>query len=797
MMTSKEITKLALLLFSAIFLFWACEKIYEPIEIQGKVVDVDTDEPVPLTQVRIINPEEIAAQTFTDENGDYYFSEVDVDSIIDITIEATRPGYTTEIVTLLAAPEKNLLVPNLRIRNLEADQDDDDKLPDSGGSSSITLNSKTKDFIQVQGTGGDETVSFDFIVRDSSGTVLDNNNAVFVKFEIASGPNGGEYLYPDSTITRDGIARATLTSGTKAGAVQIRASFNRNGVRAHSSPVSVTISGGLPSDNHFEVSSAAINIPARSSSPNEITVLLGDKHGNPVIPGTAVYFSTNKGNIDGSTNTNNEGYATSQLRTNNTSPGIATVKVETINENSSTISREVEVLFSGRPNISVTPQNVDLVGFVSQIFEVTLSDEKGNPLSAGTTMQVSVDNPDLVLTGATSIVINDDEIKGGNGITDFEFRLRNPENVTITDDVSLTIETNGPNGQLSKTLILELEREAPGEPGSIYVHNISETSIGVRATGQKEDTQITFQVVDVNGNALNNENSVDVSFKFGNRPNGDEFLSTNNAKTNNLGQATVTLTSGERAGTVQVVAETKDSSGRLIRSQPVGVTINAGLPSIHYFSLLPSQRNMTSSQFGEEYEVTAVVGDRYSNTVPDGVSIFSESNGGSIGGTSTTVDGRASTTLRMGHPIPTTGLTSLVAHTVNDHQNRISTSTNVIFSGSPRISVSPSTFNLGNAQDQTFTIRVNDSNGYPMVEGTTVNITFEGDGLTIIGSTSYTLRDVNSDLSNIDELTRFIINVRDSDPDNVTDDPVIMTIEVEGPNGYARHTIEGRKEKVR
>lgn len=92
MMTSKEITKLALFLFSAIFLFWACEKIYEPIEIQGKVVDVETDEPVPLTQVRIINPEEIAAQTFTDENGDYYFSEVDVDSIIDITIEATRPA---------------------------------------------------------------------------------------------------------------------------------------------------------------------------------------------------------------------------------------------------------------------------------------------------------------------------------------------------------------------------------------------------------------------------------------------------------------------------------------------------------------------------------------------------------------------------------------------------------------------------------------------------------------------------------------------------------------------------------
>ncbi|MCC5943143.1 MAG: hypothetical protein JJU37_16475 [Balneolaceae bacterium] len=774
--------------------FISCEKIYEPIEIQGIVIDVDTEEPVSNAQVSIVSPSEISALTFTNESGEYLFTEVDVDSIIDITIESTKMGYSTDRVTLLAAPEKMLTVPNLRIRNLEGPGDDDS--PDSDGSASITLNSKSKDFIQVRGTGGDETVDLDFVVRDSSGTIVSNNNAVMVRFEIASGPNGGESIYPDSTLTRDGIARATLTSGTKAGAVQVRASFERNGVRSQSSPVSVTISGGLPSINHFEVSTESQNMPARSSTPNEITVLLGDKHGNPVIPGTAVYFSTNKGNIDGSRNTDDEGYAFSQLRTNNTTPGFATVKVETVDENSSTITRELDILFSGRPAISVSPQNIDLLGFTSQIFEVKLSDENGYPLSPGTTMEVTVDNSDLTLTGSTSIEITNDEVEAGNGVTDFEFRLRNPNNVTITDEVNLTITTNGPNGQTSKTLTFDLESTEPGDPGSVYVDNISETSIGVRATGQKEDTQITFQVVDVNGNPLNNQNAVDVGFKFGNRPNGGEFLSPASARTNNLGQATVTLTSGERAGTVQVVAEISHND-RVIRSQPVGVAINAGLPSRNYFSLLPSQRNMTYSQFGQEYEVSAVVGDKYSNTVPDGVAIFFESNGGSIGGSATTVNGTALTTLRMGNPVPSSGIVRLTARTSNDEQNQINTSTDVIFSGSPRISVSPSSFNLGNAEDQTFTIRVRDSNGHPMVEGTTINIDIEGDGLTIIGNTNFTLRDVNSDMSNIDELTRFIINVRDADPDNVTDDPVIMTIEVEGPNGYARHTIEGRKEKIR
>ncbi len=775
----------------------SCDKIYDPITVQGSVVDVDTSEPISNAIVEIISPEDIAAQTFSNESGLFMFEEVDVDSVIDITVQAHKEGYSTEMMTLLAAPEKELTIPEIRLKRTNGtDEDQDDSSTGSGGSSSITLESKSKDFIQVRGTGGDETVDFEFVVRDSSGVPITDDQSVYVRFQITSGPNGGESIYPDSARTQAGIARATLTSGTKAGAVQIRASFNRNGISSHSSPVPITISGGLPNDNHFEVSSEFKNIPARSSSPNEITVLLGDKHGNPVLPGTAVYFSTNKGNIDGSTNTDEQGYTASQLRTNNTSPGIATVKVETVDENSSTISRELDVLFSGDPQLSVSPTEVDLVGFQSQIFQVTLSDQNGNPLAEGTTMEVTVDNDDLTLSGTTFVELTDTQRKG-NGFTEFEFRLRNPNNITITDNVTLALEVNGPNGQLLKELVFELEEAALGEPGSIYLDNISEESIGVRATGQKEDTQITFQVVDINGNPLRNDNAVTLNFEFGDSPQGGEFLSPESATTNNLGQATVTLTSGEKSGTVQVVARTQDSNGRTIRSQPVAVAIKAGLPSENNFSLHPAQRNMTYSQLGEVYEISALVGDKYTNTVPDGVSIYFESNGGTIDGSSTTINGRAVTSLQMGHPIPSNGLTTIRARTSNDEQNTIRTSTDVIFSGSPRITVNPSTFNLGNAEDQTFTIRVRDSNGYPMVEGTQINVTIEGDGLTIIGTTSFTLRDVNSDLSNIKDLTEFIINVRDSDPGNVTDDPVIMTIEVDGPNGYARHTIEGRKAKIR
>jgi DNA-directed RNA polymerase alpha subunit len=82
-----------------------------------------------------------------------------------------------------------------------------------------------------------------------------------------------------------------------------------------------------------------------------------------------------------------------------------------------------------------------------------------------------------------------------------------------------------------------------------------------------------------------------------------------------------------------------------------------------------------------------------------------------------------------------------------------------------------------------------------MVEGTTISVTVEGEEIELIGDTEVTLRDVNPDFSNIEDLTEYRFNVKDADADNNEDSPVIITIEVDGPNGYAKKVIEGRKAK--
>jgi hypothetical protein len=785
----KRLLYVIFLFFLFVSFLFSCEEVFEPINITGRIIDQNSEEPVSNATVTLVSPEDLSQSTFSDEEGNYLFTEVAIDSVVSVTVQVEKEGFSTETITVLAAPEKELVVPDLKI--VDSDGDQDDGPPPSEGSANITLQSKTAETIQVREAGGIETATFEFVVKDSAGVPVDNQNATFVNFEITAGPGGGESVFPDSAKTVDGIAKVTLTSGTVPGVVQIRASFTRNGITERSAPVPITISGGLPNDNHFEVNSQFKNIPGNASEPNEITVLLGDKYGNTVIPGTAVYFGTNKGNIDGSANTDDEGIASAFLRTNNTEPGIATVRIETIDENSEEISRDIDVLFSGEPELLVSPTNIDLLGFESETFTVNLSDQNGNPLAGGTTLSVSVDNDNLVLVGTTSAELNDTQ-KTGEGYTEFEFQLRNPDRVTITEDVTLSVSTNGPNGTLTRNLRFEVDEEEPGPAGSIFLDSITENEIGVRATGQKEDTQLTFQVVDINGKNLSNLNPVDVEFFFGDRPNGGEFLSPEVVKTDNLGQATVSLTSGEAAGTVQVRARIVDTD---IISQPVPVVIHAGLPSQNHFSIVPPQINFPAPLFGLEYEFLVLAGDKYSNTVPDNVAIYFETDGGFIDGAAYTSGGKATANLTMGNPIPSDGLVSVRAFTSNDQQATIDVETDLIFSRQPIITTSTNSINLSNGDDLTIDFTVRDSNGFPMVQGTRITVTAEAEDIELIGQTDITLRDVNPEFSNIKDLTEFKFNVNDSDPDTNEDSPVIITIEVDGPNGYAKRVIEGRKSK--
>ncbi len=763
----------------------------DPISVSG-VVTNSSDEPVEEATVTILSPSP-EETTVTDSEGSYNFSRF-IEESVTYNIEVTKDGYQNSTRQFTVDPSNSINFPDFKLALPGEDNSDDgdDNNDDNGnntgsqGSAFITLDNITNQTIQVKETGGVETTQFNFVITDSAGTPVDNQNAVYVHFDIAEGPNGGESIYPDSVLTNNGEAIASLTSGTAAGVVQVRASFTRDEEVHVSKPVSVTISGGLPDTNHFEVKSDRKNqVADGTSQDNTITVLLGDKYGNTVREGTAVYFTTNKGTIDGDRTTDQNGTVSADLRSVNAAPGTATVTVKTIDENSTTIEKGVEIVFSGSPLLSVESGSIDVENFTREDFSYTLQDNNGNPMAEGTNVNVSFNNENLELTGDIDFTLGDYS-ESGDGKTDFGFQVTKLDDVEISGNLSLTILAEGPNGSTRKTLTFGGDDLEPAEPGSIYLSSSSANSIGVKGTSQREDATFTFIVQDKNGNPVGRENPAEVTFNFGNQPNGGESLSPTTATTNNNGEVSTTLTSGTIAGTVQVIAEVKSDNGDEILSKPVAIVIHSGLPDQDHLTFRSERNNIPYQEVGTKVTVTLLAGDRYGNNAQAGTMVYFTTDGGFIEGSAAINEqGEATTQLTIANPFPPNGIATLTATTADDQQNEISETHQVVFSDSPQINIESGSIDPENFTSENFTYSLKDSYGNPLSEGTTISVEIDNQDIELSGDIDVALADYSQGGNGKTEF-----GFRASNPSgeeifgNLT-----LTISTEGPNGSERETV--------
>lgn len=212
----------------------------------------------------------------------------------------------------------------------------------SGDPSSISLLSQTANSIGVKESGSSETVQLVFVIKDANGKNIDLSKAVDVNFSFGAHPDGGETLTPTSRSNEFGQVTTTLTSGTKAGAVQVIAEIDYNGTILRSKPVAISIYGGLPDANHFSIDVDIANPDSAEysfGSKNNVTAYVGDKYGNPVRPGTPVYFTTNSGIISGSGFTDINGECKATITWVDPQPvnKLATITASTGDENNNTI----------------------------------------------------------------------------------------------------------------------------------------------------------------------------------------------------------------------------------------------------------------------------------------------------------------------------------------------------------------------------------------------------------------------------------------------------------------------------
>ncbi|HUI30453.1 MAG TPA: carboxypeptidase regulatory-like domain-containing protein [Candidatus Acidoferrales bacterium] len=391
---------------------------------------------------------------------------------------------------------------------------------------SISLVSITHQEISIHGVGRNETSVLTWQVLDSLGFPIDINHRDTVVFvptgiPVTGDPQTGAYVTPTYGITDgSGQVYTTMNSGTVAGTVQLFAKLTLStGATVQSSPVLITIDGGLPDQAHFELNVQKLNFAGYdwSERTDVFTAQAGDKYGNPVAPGTAVYFTTGDGHgnpvggvmtaagqTDASGHTNATLYSGKPLAhaygldpavfggpTDPLLPlldgnfagdptyqgagtGYVYAKSFTNGENGSIVVDSGLVCLSAtagpilfNDSLSISPVYIHSGGS-TVIVMVHISDRFGNPLESGTVITATVDAEAPPNNSGLTWKISADGLPGilgdyltrGAGSTDFALAVYGSENVPYTINFSVTVTVNGrntDNGDWSNTFTGVLE----------------------------------------------------------------------------------------------------------------------------------------------------------------------------------------------------------------------------------------------------------------------------------------------------------------------------------------------------
>ena len=510
----------------------------------------------------------------------------------------------------------------------------------------------TADNLSILGAGGANACYLTFEVRDSLGTHVDTTNQVNVNFKFINQPDLQTQLNLDSVHTNSaGQATVQLSSGLKAGLASVQASA---AVKDKSNPgvydtirsqiVSIPIYGGYPDSAHFSIGSTLFNIPGGViiNFQDKISVLVGDKYGNPVHPGTPVYFSTTGGIIEGQGATDNDGIASVTLFTGNAVPSngfaIVSAQVATSRTTGGTavegnapvvltgkkwssgvkfiktsmpkplsnhiakvgstkatatgpiLSDSMPILFSGRTVMGSSNNNFIIPVGSSTAVNYTVSDLNGNPLMNGTTIQVTASGPassSVNMSGDVTVNIPDTQDKK---FTQFQVSLKDTRTTGLNTSLPITLTVavtsqNGNNkliltGNLSGTGGITVDSSIVSR---IVVVNPSPDSIYVSGVGGVNTEVVSFKVYNTFGLPAKN---VPVTFKLPISLGGGEYLTPSTATTDTGGNTKTTLVSGTKYGEVAVTASTTKDS----------ITLSSN-PKVVYIIIPPSSRLASQVQY--------------------------------------------------------------------------------------------------------------------------------------------------------------------------------------------------------
>jgi hypothetical protein len=695
-----------------------------------------------------------------------------------------------------------------------------------------------------------------------------------------------------------------------------------------------------------------------------ITAYVADRFGNPVPPLTVVNFTTNGGAIGNQTTTSLLGQATATLvsqlpiPTNGIVSTLATTRGDRpfndlnsngacdagdellpvpepyydsncngthddgeqfvdLNQNgifdsdqgSGTPSCDDEVVifgsicttFSGQtdPVLERSGSGVLPAGG-SEDFTLTVTDDAGNPIVGGSTIDITVQGSRAHLRGLSKITIVDaitfNEIV--DGVSRFRFSVDDsaPASTTSeTDTIVVTISSAGlpAGGNSSVTLTVPVSFLAAATPTvagtpptatpqigvdtatplpptatptptntpaprSIVFLGAQPSTIGVRGSGRPEQSVLKFRVTDALA-----QPAPGIPIRFSLTSLGGESVAPEQAISDADGVVQAVLTSGTRAISVRVTASVVANPA--VNGKSTAVIIQGGQPAANRFSFAPRFQNIAGRvTLGLQDPITVFSNDRFGNAVPAGTAVTFQSDYASIVDiTPTDPQGRATGTLLSEGTLPPAGIVTLLVYTegekaftdvngngapdpgepvaalpepffdrngnhtwdpgepfidlnsngtwdadqepvgaFSDHVKVFATS-RVTFSGPTRIALEPSLFTVADSGSQRFTLTLPDDLNNPLVPGTRVAITVQGqvqvsqstgggtptlvskDALVIQGDPAFVLNDSQTFNTIVDGLNRFTFSVADAVPGlhGNAPVPVSVTVTVTSPQG--------------
>ena len=336
-----------------------------------------------------------------------------------------------------------------------------------------------------------------------------------------------------------------------------------------------------------------------------------------------------------------------------------------------------------------------------------------------------------------------------------------------------------------------------GPAKHITVLNQSTDHIYIKGSGLVESAVLNFVVTDANGIKVDSDHRVRVKFYILNSPGGGEYIFPDTMTTRN-GYVYTVLNSGTISGAVQIVAEA-EAEGETIRSKPIRVAIHGGLPDQEHFSIVAGQANIAGRvHFGIVDQITAYIGDKYSNPVAPGTVVYFKSDYCIVEGSAVTNElGLATVRLISAAPIPPEPLinpfATITAYTYTDTlgSKTIESSTKVLLTDivAP-IEVEPTTFTYSDLNEpKQFDYKVHDIWGFPLVAGTTINV--DATAGQLYGDVNIEMKDTQSSGPGTTEFS-----FTWAPGDSLKDPQVYINIVVDSPpegNGYISTAVVGTK----